>query len=368
MTAALRSAGLRFGPPLVALLLQRLVVVVTAWVAGYNPFAPSSWVRWDSGHYLGIAAGGYQAPAHCTAESGYGPAAWCGNTAWFPGFPWAMRLLAQTGLPLEAAGVLVALVGQVGCLLLIWESLRKENQWPSLVLGAFFPGNIYLVAVFPVSSFLLAAIATILLCEKDRFAAAAVCAALAAICYPTGVLLGFVVAAWALLHRRWRALEVLPGAALGYVLVFAAMRREAGSWDAFFRVQAHYSYRVGAALDTLFSRLKPIVNRRYRDAKGFVTALQTLLTTALMAMIGGRLRETVRTMRPPLPLVYLLAFWLTPLAMGGDSLSLYRSEALLLPAVFLVPAFSRRVQYGLLVLAIALTVAMTVLFLQSVLV
>jgi Gpi18-like mannosyltransferase len=368
MTAALRSAGLRFGPPLVALLLQRLVVGVTAWVAGYNPFAPSSWVRWDSGHYLGIAAGGYQAPAPCTAESGYGPAAWCGNTAWFPGFPWAMRLLAQTGLSLEAAGVLVALVGQLGCLLLIWESLRRENQWPSLVLGAFFPGNVYMVAVFPVSSFLLAAIATILLCEKGRFAAAAVCAALGAIFYPTGVLLGFVVAAWALLHRRWHALKVLPGAVLGYALVFAAMRREAGSWDAFFRVQAHYSYRVGAAVDTLFSRLKPIVNRRYRDAKGFVTALQTLFTTALVAMIIVRLRETVRTLRPPLPLVYLLAFWLTPLVMGGNSLSLYRSEALLLPAVFLVPAFSRRAQYVLLVLAIALTVPMTVLFLQSVLV
>jgi hypothetical protein len=111
------------------------------------------------------------------------------------------------------------------------------------------------------------------------------------------------------------------------------------------------------------------VNPRYRSGKGFVTGLQTLLTSALVASCALRLRLAERLdPRVSLPLICTLVLWLVPLLMGGNSLSLYRSEALLLPAVFLFPSFDKRLQYLLLSAAVALSIPMAALFFKGVLV
>ena len=157
-------------PPFGAFLLQRAVLAAVAWACGYNPFAASSWVRWDSGIYLMIAQVGYRPPVHCPPESHVPTTAWCGNTGWFPGYPWLVAAVAHRGLPSELAAVLVSALAQLGCLLLVWNLLEDERQWPALGLAAFFLGNVYLAAVFPVSLFLLAALACIGWCWTGRFA------------------------------------------------------------------------------------------------------------------------------------------------------------------------------------------------------
>jgi hypothetical protein len=265
------------------------------------------------------------------------------------------------------AAVVVSGLAQLGCLFLIWRYLKDRAQWPALGLAAFFLGNVYMAAVFPISLFLVAVLACIGALWSERYLLATVAGAFAATCYPTGVLLGPVVMAWSLWCRRWKGLWVLAGVLLGYGAVLCVMRYQTGRWDAFFRIQEHYGYRLGNLFDPLLAHLKPLVNSRYRDQKGLVTALQSLLATTLMVGCLWRLRRHLASERQSLVLIYSVAFWLAPLALGG-ALSWYRSEALLLPAVLLVPAFARPFQVVLAVFALLLTVPMGVLFFRSVLV
>ncbi len=357
----------RFWPPLVAFVLQRAVLAVVAWTCSYDPFAPSSWVRRDSGYYLSIAVGGYQPLAHCPPGSPYPPTAWCGNSGWFPGYPWLLAQLPRT-IPVEMAAVLLSAVAQLGCLVLVWRLLNDDRQWPALGVAAFFLGNVYMAAVFPISLFLLAALACLSWCWSGKFQLAAAAGAFAATCYPTGLLLAPVVFSWALLRRRWRALLVPAGVVAGYAAVLWQLHRQAGAWDAFLRVQHRYEHSWDA-LDTLGARFKPLVNARFRNRNpgSVVTALQTLLSAVLISVLGYDGCRSLSSERTSLVLLYLAAFWLAPLTVGGN-VSLYRSEALLLPAVLLLPSFPRWLQFGLLVVAVLLSIPMAALFFRDVLV
>ncbi len=370
---------MRFWPPALAFLLQRLLLSLVAWASGFNPFAASSWVRWDSGHYLSIAGHGYTALVHCPPESHYPAAAWCGTAGWFPGYPLLIRLLGGSAGSASAAALLSAAC-QLACLVLIWHLLERRH-WPALLLAAFFPGNVYMAAVFPVSLVSLAILSCLALCLADRFCSAALAALIAAACYPTGVLLAPVVAAWALLHRRFRSLLVPIGSLAGVAAVLAVMQTQTGRWDAYFLVQHKYGFHFGLPFDALFARLKPIVNRRYRTSLTLTTALQTLLSTALMlsALVTATLQRLAPRLqtaaagspllrnpdeRTSLVLLCAGAFWLAPLVLGGN-LSLYRAEALLLPAVLLVPALPRTLQLALLCAVLALSAPMAALFFRG---
>ena len=349
---------MRWWPPALAFLLQRSLLALVAIASGFNPWAASTWVRWDSAHYLEIAARGYTPLYHCPPGSGYPAVAWCGTAGWFPGYPLLVRLLGGSA----GAAVLLSAACQLACLVVIWHLLER-HQWPALLLAAFFPGNVYLAAVFPVALVSLAILACLALCLSGRFGGAALAAFVAAVCYPTGVLLLPVVLAWALLQRCSRALLVPLGSLLGYGAVLLLLQRQAGRTDAYFLVQAKYGYHLSLPFDALFARLKPIVNARYRTSLTLTTALQTLLSTAMVWI--ALVRRT--SGRETLVLLCVAAFWLAPLVLGGN-LSLYRAEALLLPVVLLVPAFPRPLQLLLAGWAVALSAPMASFFLRGALV
>lgn len=353
MSSDPREGGL--WPPALAFLLQRLLLALVALACGFNPFAASTWVRWDSGHYLAIANDGYAPLIHCPPESHYPADAWCGTAAWFPGYPVLVRLLGGSA----GAAVLLSALCQLTCLVLIWHLLERRH-FPALLLAAFFPGNVYMAAVFPIALVSLAILSCLALCLEGRFGGAALAASVAAFCYPTGVLLLPVVAAWAFLRRRSRALLVPLGSLLGYVAVLAIMQRQTGRWDASFLAERKYGVHLGLPFDTLFARLKPIVNRRYRSALTLTTALQTLLSTALVGSLLLRKPDD----RTSLVLLCAGAFWLAPLVLGGH-LSLHRSEALLLPLVLVFPALPRALQIAVLSTAIALSAPMAALFFRG---
>ena len=161
-------------------------------------------------------------------------------------------------------------------------------------------------------------------------------------------------------------LLLAAGVLLGLAAVFATLQLQAGSWRAFSQTQANFHYS-GNALDTLFSRLKPLVNPRYRGEKGVVTGLQTLLVLGLVSALAANARRLWAEERARIVVYYTAIFWLLPLALGGQ-LSLYRSESLLLPCVLLVPRMSRPLQLSLAGAAVAIFVPMAVLFFRDVLV
>lgn len=354
-------------PVLVAFAANRAVLAAAAALSGASPFAAASLCRWDTVFYLDIAASGYHPIVHCPPESGYAATAWCGNTGWFPGYPWAIALVARSGLALASAAVAIAAVAQLASLRLVWILLGERRRPLLLALAAFFPGAVYMAAAFPVSLLVLCLLACLRGCDRARFGAASAAAAAASTLYPTGALLGPVVALWALLARRPKALWVCVASVAGLVAVAVVLHREAGAFDAFFKVQAHYGYGSGNALDTFFARFKPLVNPRYRDAKGVVSALQTVLTLAIVGAVVSGWRRLVASPSGTLLLIMTLAWWAVPIALGGK-LSLYRSEALLLPAVLALPPLSARALAGLTASAVAITGAMAVLFFRGVLV
>lgn len=324
----------RLWPPLLALLAARAVSAAAALFAGVNPLGAEAWVRWDSNLYLSIAQRGYFLE-HCGPGSHYQAFQWCGNAGWFPLYAWLLR---------SVNGALLSLTFEALLLWLVWRFLLEERGLPALLLAAFFPGSIYQQAVFPISLFLVCAVAFLVLCERQRWLPAAGVGALAAMSYPTG----FLLAPLALLRRNlWPAL----GVALGFLAVLAVMRVQTGHWNAYFLAQAKYGFHF-APLDTLFSRLKPLVNARYRTEASFAAGAQTLLVLAMMAL--GCLRFRARR----LVAAYCVAYWVFPLCVGGH-LSLYRSEALLVPLVALLP---ERARLPLLAAAVPVSFAISVAF------
>jgi hypothetical protein len=362
---------------LCAFALAELSLLLAGALAGEPALSVRSRWRGDSEHYLSIAERGYQL-RRCRPDEGYVPGAFCGNDAWFPGYSGAAAVLARAGVPLEAAGLLVALACELLLLALAFGLLTAEaglrvaelqKAAPALLLVALFPGFVYRHAIFPISLYLLALLLFAWLLSRERWAAAGTLGAVAALVYSTGFVAAAVAAAWALRpgatrDQRRGALLAAALASLGLAVALGAMWLGTGAPDAFFLVQARYGHHgLANPLDTWLSRLKPLVNPRYRALDSVITALQSLLAGALIVWTLVAFWRGPQRRDPLRGLLALLsaALWTLPLLIGGQ-LSLYRAEAALLPAALLLPELPRRAQWGFVIGAALLAVPMGYLF------
>ena len=360
-------------PPFAAFAAARVASAAVALAAGFPPLEAQTWARWDSLLYLRIAARGYEVE-RCRPETGLPAGAWCGTTGWFPAYPWLIALCSRLGGAPVVWGALLALAAHCALLWLLWRHLLDgqptRRNLAVLALAAFFPGAIYLQAVFPISLCLLLATGCLIACARERFFLAAALGAAAAFSYTTGFLLGVAYGAWLLLgaqqrERDWHRLLPLLGIAAGFGAAVAVMAAQTGVPDAFFLVQAGYGYGPSDPLHTLFVRLAPLFS-----GGGFLekaVALQSLLATALAALACvsafGRRHD---------PVAFLLggwaaAFWLFPLLLGGQ-ISLYRAESLLLPSVALLREAPLALLVALAACACALSAPVALGFFRGVLV
>ncbi len=232
----------RRGAPLLALAAARLVTAAAALWAGVDPLASGSWIRFDSYLYLEIAQRGYTL-LPCPPESGYLAWQWCGNAGWFPLYAWLWP------------GPLASLLFDAAALFVFWRYLLGQQDVWAIGLAALFPGCIYRQAVFPISLFLLCALAFLAALERGRDRLAAPLGALAAMSYSSGFLLAPIALVWR------RKLQATLGVCAGVAIVLLVMRIQTGRWDAYRLIQAKYEFHF-APLDALFARLKPLVNPR----------------------------------------------------------------------------------------------------------
>jgi hypothetical protein len=170
-------------------------------VAGGMGF--EGWARWDAYWYRSIVADGYV----------YFPGVQS-SVAFFPAYP--LLLAAVQGLfpSLFVAGSVVTLLCGLGALVVFrrWAGLfvPRRGATVSVALLALFPYAYYLYgAVYADALFLLAAIGAFHALERDRVALAAVLAAVASGCRPTGVVVALALVLRALELRnvgavRWR--------------------------------------------------------------------------------------------------------------------------------------------------------------------
>jgi hypothetical protein len=173
---------------------------------------------WDSEFYISIALHGYEDPAMRAASPGSTPDAevaapkgshptWVSlNHAFFPGYPFAMALVAR---PLAAlgfdpvgaatlAGVIVSLIAALFAMIAIADLARgdskpDEDAGGNALRAAFYlaiwPAAVFLAQVYSESLFLAFSFGALALLRRDRWGWAALLAVGAVFTRATGVLL-----------------------------------------------------------------------------------------------------------------------------------------------------------------------------------
>lgn len=244
------SVGRWFGNLLVPLLSYVASTALTwfsAALAGVDYWTTAARWRWDSEHYLSIASRGYES-FRCVDRYPDFPDVWCGNTAWFPGYPLAIRGVAWFGIPDELAAVLVSELSFLAALVILWGLLggrRTPNAGGAMALAAVFPGGVYFHAIFPISLCLLGLLILVAGVRRESWWLAGLGGFVALSTHMVGAI-GLVALAASLLFG-WRRvgwpgrLARVGGAtalgALAYPASLAVIRLYTGSWTIYFQHQ-----------------------------------------------------------------------------------------------------------------------------------
>lgn len=360
------------GPPAAAFLAARLFLCLISAGTNRPPWEPGSWSGPDSAHYLSIAKNGY-ALFPCSAEDP--PPGRCGNTGWMPAYPWALRPLMAAGASPRWAAVIASASFALLSLGLLWLgslSSWKEGGALALLVAAFFPGQVYQHGAFPLAQFSLLALLCLLAALRDRWWLAGLAGFLAALTYSTGWLLAPVLVAWGLASPgpapAARLTRVAGAAALtfsGFLSVLLLHWWQTGVWNAFFVIQGAYGHRLANPLLTWWLGVKEVFTPPWNGVQEG-PHLQTLLVAIWVSSLLA-LRFRRRDRASSLVALYTLAFWIFPLAMGSG-VSLYRSEATLLPSVLLMEGLPRPLIALALAGAVLVAWPMAVLFFRLLLV
>jgi hypothetical protein len=325
--------------PALVFIAIRLLFAAAAASVGFDAWRASSWRRWDSGHYLDIARKGYE--YFSCARVGGRPQDVCGNAAWFPLYPWLLRPLLALGIAPEAAGAVVSGAGALAFLVAFWNAfLIRRGVKGLLVLGlaAVFPGAVYQHAVFPTSVALLCLVLAGHAVSQGAWARAGLFGGLLSLSYVTGILIAPVQALVALVRTRAFRPALLAGglAALGLVAVMALHQLTLGHWDAFYWVHRKGFPAMARPLQAFWDIIWPATDPS-SDPRARVVAAQALTVAGLLALSLATAFATRRRSDPVRLWAVLttLAFWSAPLIIGRG-VSLYRSDALVLPVLLLL--------------------------------
>jgi hypothetical protein len=208
LTRAPRDASIWFS---IGVAISRLVVALlttqaAASIFSRGPFAvtPHTWVSgflsWDSLWYVGLA-NGYASPR---------------DTVFLPGYPQIVHLASWASgehLSLVATGLGVSwiafIVSAPLLLVLLRELTDDATARLAVVLYAWSPASVFLLAAYPVSTFVLTSTAALILVQRQRLTLAAVVAGLSTGVVVFGVGLAVAIAAAAFQRRRrWAAIPL----------------------------------------------------------------------------------------------------------------------------------------------------------------
>jgi len=366
----MRDVGRALAPPLGAFLAARVFLCIIAATTDRPPWEPGSWSGPDTAHYLSIAKHGYVL-VPCSPDDplpGH-----CGNTGWMPGYAWALRPLIAAGLSPRWASVVVSATFVLASLTTLWLgflSSWKQGGVLALFVAAFFPGQVYQHGAFPLALFSLFALLCLLAALRDRWLLAGLAGALAALTYSTGWVLAPVLLAWGLAYptpagrRKGAALAALLTLS-GFLGVLLLQWWQVGAWNAFFLVQGGFGHGLSNPFVTWWIKVREVFTPPWRGVQEG-PHLQSLLAGAwATGTLAGSLRRRDRATL--LLALYVLAFWLLPLAMGRG-VSQYRSQAAMLPGVLLMRGLPRPVLALALAAAVLVAWPMGVLFFRLLLV
>ena len=353
--------------PCLAFAAALSALCVAAAIDGESPFSTATWSHWDAAHYRAIAAHGYDLH-RCRPGESTANARWCGNTAWFPGYPLLVAAVHVAGVPIKVAAIAVAWACALVAFLVLWAGFLRETPIVGVAYAAVAPGIVYLFAAFPLSLFVALTAAFLALLRRNRWLPAAAAAFAAALTYPIGVMtLPLVGGVYALTAHRRRAAALLVAAPLAaFGLIVVAQRWQTGSWTAFFDVQAHYGHGIHNPLGVTWNALLLVTRaagHRYQaDAIG---AWQSVFVAAVLVAVLARLAWH-RSRTELLLAGWALTAWALPLTQAN--VSVWRSEAALVPMAPLVARLPAPLAWTIVAIAAVLAVALAVLYFRGALI
>jgi mannosyltransferase PIG-V len=200
-------------------------------------------VAWDSEYYLAIAVGGYDDPA--TDYVGPPDRQVTKSYAFFPFYPWVMRILAFPlkifGLnPIATATLAGVIVSGLGTLLGMWalydltrDGLGEDGALRATFYLLIFPTSFFFIQVYTEGLFVGMAFASLAMLKRGNWLAATAFAACATLTRAVGVALVIPMAImwfrggeWMDLDLEWRQIfhQGVPWKKLGHaVLVFSPL-------------------------------------------------------------------------------------------------------------------------------------------------
>jgi hypothetical protein len=345
-------------PPLIAFICGWLLIASQVPHGLPAAINPATFSRWDSAWYLNIASRGYRMRFHChdwhhTVRPGLHV---CASVTWFPGYPLLMRAVSVTGISLAMAGLMISWLFWYLTLLMIWllsEPMPERpasrwgttTRWLCLLIAAFFPGEIYFAAIFPIS---MAAFGMLACCywsaRVPSRPLATITGLIAGSAYlaTVAVIPGLIIAAVVAKDRRARAAMCLGagGIAAGVVAVLVYAQVSVGRWDAYFYTE-RVNYGVSmhdplSAITTRFASFVPLL----ASSPDRAIAEQGLLVALLLVLALIAFAASTRAGSQAADIVLIIAAvvgWLIPY-IGGGKLSVYRDEAM---TIVLVPLLRR---------------------------
>ncbi|MFJ7260550.1 hypothetical protein ACIQV2_10320 [Streptomyces globosus] len=389
----------RLLPPVAAWLAANLASWLVAALSAANDgsrvayWSTAARRRWDAEHYLSIARAGYEL-FPCRERHPDFPDVLCGNTAWFPGYPMAVRAVSAAGLPYETAAAVVTEASLLGMFLLLWRLLGDRPGRAAgltLAVGAVFPGGIYFHALFPLAAGTLALLVCVAGVGRGSWTVAAAGGFAAAACHlvgaaAVGMLLLSAFFAWRDDSRPVRCAKAAGSAALAACGVLWAkwlMWQGTGRWDAYEALQAS-SYGQGGlrlpfeeirhAYDFPFTEfyrpdgpLPWLVEHGLAAHRGQLWLNAVFVLLVLAAAAGRLVRQRRLDTAEWAALVLTLAVFWTPFFAGAE-MSWYRNHAQMFVGLLLVARLPRGVQALLLAACAAQYALLGAMFYAGVLV
>ncbi|WP_405487523.1 hypothetical protein [Streptomyces sp. NBC_00096] len=399
MADLLAEGRRRLLSPAVAWLIANLVtwLVAKASVAGDGSkvayWSTGGRRRWDSEHYLSIAKTGYEM-FRCRERYPDFRDVMCGNVAWFPGYPMAVRAISSTGFSFEISAVLVTEASLFGMFAVLWWLLGSRLTWSTgltLAIGAVFPGGVYFHAMFPVAAGTLALLVCIAGVKRGSWAIAGAGGFVATSCYPVGAVAvgmlllsaffawqgdtwpvrcakamssaalagcGMLWARWLMWQAtdRWNAYEVIQRASYGQGDVrqpFDEMVKSyAIPFSDWYRPKGHLPWLVEHALAA--HRVQLWLNGAF---------VLLVLATAAVLLVRNRRLDVAEWAA----LILTVAVFFLPFVAGAE-MSWYRNHAQMFVGLVLVGRMSRWVQVPLLACCSAQYALLGAMFFSGVLV
>jgi hypothetical protein len=311
---------------------------------------------WDGIWYRRVAVHGYLfVPGHQS------------DTAFFPLYPILLRAVHVTGLPLDAAGLLLSNLFLLAALLALYELglalLPAADARRAAIFVAVFPTSYVFSMIYPESLVLGCMALAVLLAVRGRWLGCSFVAAAAALARPEGAMLMLPLAAiaveqWRTLapDKRGRAVAAVlagPAALVSFLLYLGWAVHDPFAWNETQQTWGRSFSPTGFFLS--LRRLVTDLGRNYwglRDAL-FCVAFLILLAVAARAKIAWPGKRWAW-------IVFGLAIVLLPLASGSME-SDARFGLLALPIYWGLAVVARRpwLERGLLVLSTALLLGAT---------